>query len=124
MRDDGLRRGAWSGLVAGLGSAALMYVASALIGLRTLPELLQQPILSTMPGPVFGFLIDRLQHAGKVLEEAGLLLAMVLSLAALGAQSVAGSPVPASWPGPPHGSWSPCSSFPWPVRACLACAAV
>jgi DMSO/TMAO reductase YedYZ molybdopterin-dependent catalytic subunit len=85
MRDDGLRRGAWSGLVAGLGSAALMYVASALIGLRTLPELLQQPILSAMPGPVFGFLIDRLQHAGKVLEEAGLLLAMVLSLAVLGA---------------------------------------
>src|SRR2546427_11938850 len=85
MRDDGLRRGAWSGLVAGLGSAALMYVASALIGLRTLPELLQQPILSAMPGPVFGFLIDRLQHAGKVLEEAGLLVAMVLSLAALGA---------------------------------------
>jgi DMSO/TMAO reductase YedYZ molybdopterin-dependent catalytic subunit len=85
MRDDGLRRGAWAGLVAGLGAAALMYLASALIGLRTLPELLQQPILSAMPGPVFGFLIDRLQHAGKVLEEAGLLLAMVLALAALGA---------------------------------------
>jgi DMSO/TMAO reductase YedYZ molybdopterin-dependent catalytic subunit len=62
-----------------------MDAASALIALRTLPELLQQPILAVMPGALFGFLIDRLQHAGKVLEEAGLLVAMVVLLAALGA---------------------------------------
>jgi len=31
-----------------------------------------------MPGPVFGFLIDRLQHTGKVVEEMGLLLALIL----------------------------------------------
>lgn len=84
MRDPGLRRGAWAGLVAGLAAAALMYVASGLIGLRTLPEALQPPLLAAMPGPLFGFLIDRLQHAGKVLEEAGLLLAMIAALAALG----------------------------------------
>jgi DMSO/TMAO reductase YedYZ molybdopterin-dependent catalytic subunit len=85
MRDEGFRRGAWAGLVAGLATAALMYVLSALIGLRTLPETLQPPILAAMPGPVFGFLIDRLQHAGKVLEEAGLLVTMIVALAALGA---------------------------------------
>jgi DMSO/TMAO reductase YedYZ molybdopterin-dependent catalytic subunit len=87
MRDQALRRGAWAGLVAGLAAAALMYLASGLIGLRTLPEALQPPLLAAMPGPLFGFLIDRLQHAGKVLEEAGLLVAMVVALTALGALS-------------------------------------
>jgi DMSO/TMAO reductase YedYZ molybdopterin-dependent catalytic subunit len=67
-----------------MAAAALMYVGSGLIGLRTLPEALQPPLLAVMPGPVFGFLIDRLQHAGKVLEEAGLLLAMVAGLVVLG----------------------------------------
>src|SRR5262249_57209386 len=45
----------------------------------------QQQILSVMPGPVFGFLIDNLQHAGKVIEEVGLIAAMVIALACLGA---------------------------------------
>src|ERR1700736_2270416 len=84
MAGEGVRRGAWAGLVAGLVTAAAMYLAAALIGLRTLPEALQQPLLAIMPGPVFGFLIDNLQHAGKVIEEAGLLVVMVLALAALG----------------------------------------
>ena len=61
-----------------------MYLAASLIGLRTLPEALQQPVLALMPGPLFGFLIDNLQHAGKVIEEAGLLLVMIIALAALG----------------------------------------
>ena len=80
-----LLRGAWAGAVAGAATAAAMYAASALAGLRPLPELLQQPLLSALPGPVFGFLIDRLQHAGKVLEELGLLVAFVAALTALGA---------------------------------------
>jgi DMSO/TMAO reductase YedYZ molybdopterin-dependent catalytic subunit len=84
MADESVRRGAFAGLVAGLATAAAMYVAAALVGLRTLPEALQQPVLATMPGPVFGFLIDNLQHAGKVLEEAGLLVVMVIALSALG----------------------------------------
>jgi DMSO/TMAO reductase YedYZ molybdopterin-dependent catalytic subunit len=84
VSEEGLRRGALAGLVAGLAAAALMYVGSGLIGLLTLPEALQPPLLAIMPGPVFGFLIDRLQHAGKVLEEAGLLVAMVAGLAILG----------------------------------------
>jgi DMSO/TMAO reductase YedYZ molybdopterin-dependent catalytic subunit len=62
-----------------------MYLANLLLGLRPLPQLLNQPLLSIMPGFVFGFLIDTLQHAGKVVEELGLIVAMVLGLGVLGA---------------------------------------
>ena len=68
-----------------------MYVAALVLGLRPLPQLLNQPIFSLMPGFVFGFLIDTLQHAGKVVEEFGLIVAMVLALGVLGsAAAVAG----------------------------------
>jgi DMSO/TMAO reductase YedYZ molybdopterin-dependent catalytic subunit len=85
MRFHGVRRGGLAGLAAGLAAVAAMYVAGLLTGLRALPDLLQQPILGVMPGPVFGFLIDNLQHAGKVLEEAGLIVTMVVALGVLGA---------------------------------------
>ena len=85
MGADAVRRGAWAGLVAGFAVVAAMYVAALLTGVRALPDLLQQQILSVMPGPVFGFLIDNLQHAGKVIEEVGLIAAMVIALACLGA---------------------------------------
>src|SRR5262249_42940732 len=85
MRSAGIRRGGLAGLAAGLAAVAAMYVAGLVTGLKALPDLLQQPILGVMPGPVFGFLIDNLQHAGKVLEEAGLMVAMVLGLVVLGA---------------------------------------
>jgi DMSO/TMAO reductase YedYZ molybdopterin-dependent catalytic subunit len=85
MRNPGVWRGAVAGIAAGLAAVAAMYVAGLLTGLRALPDLLQQPLLSVMPGPVFGFLIDNLQHAGKVIEEAGLIVAMVVALALLGA---------------------------------------
>src|SRR5438309_8062482 len=85
MTLDGARRGAWAGLLGGLAAVAAMYVAALLTGLRALPDLLQQPILAVMPGPVFGFLIDNLQHAGKVIEEASLIVAMVVAMAFLGA---------------------------------------
>ena len=85
MRFPGVRRGALAGLAGGLAAVAAMYVAGLLTGLRALPDVLQQPILSVMPGPVFGFLIDNLQHAGKVIEEAGLIVAIVAGLAVLGA---------------------------------------
>src|SRR5215469_10675489 len=78
------RRGGLAGLAAGMAAVAAMYVAGLLTGLRALPDLLQQPILAVMPGPVFGFLIDNLQHAGKVIEEAGLIVTMVVALAVLG----------------------------------------
>src|SRR5215468_7806974 len=84
MRNSALR-GGLAGLAAGLAAVAAMYVAGLLTGLRAIPDLLQQPILAAMPGPLFGFLIDNLQHAGKVIEEAGLVVAMVAALGALGA---------------------------------------
>src|SRR4029077_7114748 len=75
---------AW-GAIAGLVLVALMYLASALLALKPLPQALNEPLLSIMPGFVFGFLIDKLQHAGKVVEEIGLAIAMVAGLGVLGA---------------------------------------
>jgi DMSO/TMAO reductase YedYZ molybdopterin-dependent catalytic subunit len=72
------------GVLAGLVLVALMYLAGVFLGLRPLPQLLNQPILSLMPGFVFGFLIDSLQHAGKVVEELGLITAMIVGLGLLG----------------------------------------
>ena len=77
-------RGFGSGVVAGLVLVSLMYLAKPLIGTTPLPQLLQQPILAVMPGFVFGFLIDTLQHAGKVVEEAGIIVGMIVGLGVLG----------------------------------------
>src|ERR1700716_4457496 len=84
MRTPETRRGLVAGAVAGTVLVALMYLLGPLAGLRPLPQLLQQPILDLMPGAVFGFLIDNLQHAGKVVEEASLILGMIAGLAVLG----------------------------------------
>ena len=78
-------RGAAAGALAALATLAAMYLAALVAGIRPLPDLLQEPILAAMPGPVFGFLIDNLQHAGKVVEEAGILVALTLGGAGLGA---------------------------------------
>src|SRR5579859_8204582 len=79
------------GCIAGGALVALMYVAGAVLGLRPLPQLLNQPLLSLMPGFVFGFLIDTLQHAGKVVEEFGLIVAMIVALGLLGAAAAVAS---------------------------------
>ena len=84
MRRPEIRRGLAAGATAGAVLVALMYLLGPLAALRPLPQLLQQPILDAMPGALFGFLIDSLQHAGKVVEEASLILAMVAALAVLG----------------------------------------
>ncbi len=78
-------RGFIWGALAGLALVALMYLAGTFLGLRPLPQALSGPVLAIMPGFVFGFLIDTLQHAGKVVEEFGLILAMVVGLGVLGA---------------------------------------
>jgi hypothetical protein len=83
-RPAALRGFAW-GALAGLALVALMYVAGVFLGLRPLPQALSGPILAIMPGFVFGFLIDTLQHAGKVVEEFGLIVAMIVGLGVLGA---------------------------------------
>ena len=82
-RTTALRGFGW-GALGGLALVALMYLANLLLGLRPLPQLLNQPLLSLMPGFVFGFLIDTLQHAGKVVEELGLIVSMVVGLGVLG----------------------------------------
>jgi DMSO/TMAO reductase YedYZ molybdopterin-dependent catalytic subunit len=92
-------RGFGSGVVAGLLLVALMYLAKPLIGTTPLPQLLQQPILAVMPGFVFGFLIDTLQHAGKVVEEAGLIVGMIIGLGFLGG---AWAWARKAWARPPH----------------------
>jgi len=73
------------GALAGLVLVALMYLASLLLDLNPLTQELNEPLLSIMPGFVFGFLIDTLQHAGKVVEEFGLIVAMIVALGVLGA---------------------------------------
>jgi len=78
-------RGFGWGVLAGVVLVTLMYLANLLLGLKPLPQLLNQPLLAVMPGFVFGFLIDTLQHAGKVVEELGLIVAMVVGLGVLGA---------------------------------------
>src|SRR5467141_1177174 len=89
MRTDSWRpaaiRGFIWGAAAGLALVALMYLAGSLLGLRPLPQALSGPVLAIMPGFVFGFLIDTLQHAGKVVEEIGLIVALVIGLGVLGA---------------------------------------
>jgi DMSO/TMAO reductase YedYZ molybdopterin-dependent catalytic subunit len=90
-RRQAAMRGFGWGVIGGLTLVALMYVANLLLGLRPLPQLLNQPLLSIMPGFVFGFLIDTLQHAGKVVEEFGLIVAMVVGLGVLGAAWAVGS---------------------------------
>src|SRR5712691_568157 len=80
-------RGFIWGALAGLALVALMYLAGTFLGLRPLPQALSGPVLAIMPGFVFGFLIDTLQHAGKVVEEIGLIIAMVVGLGVLGAAS-------------------------------------
>jgi DMSO/TMAO reductase YedYZ molybdopterin-dependent catalytic subunit len=82
-RTPALRGFGW-GALAGLALVSLMYLANLLLGLRPLPQLLNQPLLALMPGFVFGFLIDTLQHAGKVVEELGLIIAMIAGLGVLG----------------------------------------
>ena len=96
-REAALTGLAWGG-VGGLALVALMYFSAGLFGLRPLPQLLNEPLLGIMPGFVFGFLIDTLQHAGKVVEEIGLIIAMLVVLAIGGAvSSVATLRWPSQW---------------------------
>ena len=61
-----------------------MYAAAAFFHIRSLPDLVQPVLLTLLPGPAFGFLIDQLQHSGKVLEEVGVLGAAAVLLTTIG----------------------------------------
>jgi DMSO/TMAO reductase YedYZ molybdopterin-dependent catalytic subunit len=87
------------GLLAGLVLVGVMELAGWAGAIRPLPDVLQAPILAAMPGVVFGFLIDTLQHAGKVIEEAGLLVLMLAGLAGLGAAAGIGRERGLPWAG-------------------------
>lgn len=76
-----LLRGLVAGIAAGLGAVGAMEIVAAVLGTDALPQLIQAPLLGLLPGAVFGFLIDALQHWGKVLEEAGLLVLLVVVFA-------------------------------------------
>ncbi len=76
--------GFYSGLIAGLSTIALMYVLGPIFALQPLPQVLQQPLLNVLPGAVFGFLIDSLQHWGKIVEEISLILLLLTALGLLG----------------------------------------
>jgi DMSO/TMAO reductase YedYZ molybdopterin-dependent catalytic subunit len=78
------RRRILPGLIAGLALCAAMYVASALTGMRTLPDLALQSLTPVIPGTVFAFLVGMLQHGAKVAFEAGSLVVMVVACAAIG----------------------------------------
>lgn len=84
-------RGPVAGGAAGLGAVGAMEIVAAVLGTNALPQLIQAPLLAVLPGAVFGFLIDSLQHWGKVLEEAGILVALVFAfaLAGLGTSALA-----------------------------------
>ncbi|MBO0707248.1 MAG: molybdopterin-dependent oxidoreductase [Candidatus Dormibacteraeota bacterium] len=77
-------RGLVAGAAAGLGAVGAMEIVAAVLGTDALPQLIQAPLLALLPGAVFGFLIDSLQHWGKVMEEAGILVALVAVFAAAG----------------------------------------
>jgi DMSO/TMAO reductase YedYZ molybdopterin-dependent catalytic subunit len=72
-----VRHGAGVGAAVAFALVAASYVAASVFGVASLPDLIQAPLLSALPGPVFGFLIDSLQHFGKVTEETGLVILMV-----------------------------------------------
>src|SRR6266481_4976075 len=68
------------GALAGLVLVALMYLASLLLDLKPLTQALNEPLLSIMPGFVFGFLLDDLAGALQGVEEFGLIVAMIVAL--------------------------------------------
>ena len=65
-------------------ACAVMYGTSGLLHTATFPDLFEDRLVLALPGPLFGFLIDNLQHAGKVLSEAFLDAGFVFALALLG----------------------------------------
>src|SRR5712691_2821551 len=78
-------RGFIWGALAGLALVALMYLAGSFLGLRPLPQQLSGLLFAMIPGFALGLLFDTLHHAGTVMGEHALFLAMVGGLGVLGA---------------------------------------
>ena len=70
--------------LAGVVACAVMYGMSALLRTPTIPDLVEDHLVLAMPGPLFGVLIDALQHAGKILSEVLILALLMVLFAVLG----------------------------------------
>jgi len=73
--------GGWE---AGRWRGGALGVAVARVGVAAVPQVVQGRIRAALPGPLFGLLVDTLQHGGKVFEEAGVIVGVVAVLAVLG----------------------------------------
>jgi hypothetical protein len=79
------KRAGGVGAIVALATLAAWYAGADLMRQPPPPDVVQPAILAILPGAAFGFLIDNLQHFGKVAEEAGLLLAVAATGALAGA---------------------------------------
>lgn len=81
------RRGALAGAAAALVVVALMLALSTSLGIASLPDVAADAMTLVLPGSVFGYLIDRLQHFGRPLMLVGLAAGLVVLAAAVGAMA-------------------------------------
>lgn len=80
-------RGALVGAVAALPVVALMFALRTTLDLPSLPDVAADAMTLVLPGSVFGYLIDRLQHFGRPLMLVGLSGSLVVLGALAGAAS-------------------------------------
>jgi DMSO/TMAO reductase YedYZ molybdopterin-dependent catalytic subunit len=79
-----LKRGFWSGVGAGLAFIVVELIARVVGSVPTLPELVQDRLVLSVPGPLFSFFLDRLLYLGKPLLFGTLLLGLVLLAGLIG----------------------------------------
>src|SRR6266480_2516776 len=75
-----------AGLVAGSALVALSLAAKVIAGVPTLPELGQDRLIQSVPGPVFAFMLRRLLYLGK---PALFISLLALEVVVLGAGGIA-----------------------------------
>ena len=80
----GLRIGFISGVVAGVGMAAIQVIGRFSFGTPTFFDLTENLVTQAIPAPVFAFFLDRLQFSAKPLLFAGLILVQILVGGGLG----------------------------------------
>ena len=73
-----------AGAIAGLAFLVVQLLGRTLLGVPTLPELVQDRVLLVMPGPLFAFFLERLLYLGKPLFFAGLLVFELVLLTVAG----------------------------------------
>src|SRR4030088_2829861 len=73
-------RGFVVGAIAGLAFLLVELLARTVLGLPTLPELVQDRLLLLLPGALFAFILERLLYLAKPLFFAGLLLLQLVLL--------------------------------------------